>query len=172
MSSTPLPTPGPTLLAASSRSQARGSSFAPLQPQFWADGRPLLPGFALDPDPLTDDKWFAPPDVPKDWRPRPARVWDRGKKWDLKPADVAKEKLLASAPSGREETGEEAWKRRQAMTTEKVRSATSPPPLHTPIDLTPISYSSSARCRLGRTLPAPITPTAAACGFRPPLRPP
>ncbi|KAJ9118205.1 hypothetical protein QFC22_004111 [Naganishia vaughanmartiniae] len=50
----------------------------------WNDGKPVLPGFMIDPKATTQDKWFDFPSIPDDWRPRPARVWHRGSKWDQK----------------------------------------------------------------------------------------
>jgi len=118
MFSTPLPRPAPSAVPKPIR---LGPSVAqPSQPLIttWSDGRPLLPGFALDPKPLVEDQWFAPPAVPDGWRPRPSRIWERAKKWDQTPAEVGKAK--AGEPE-RAETGEEAWRRRQAMSADKVR---------------------------------------------------
>lgn len=66
--------------------------------------------------PILEDKWFDPPPVPEGWQPRPSRVWNRGKKWDLTEAGEAKGK-------GKETEvidGEEAWRRRKAMTADDV----------------------------------------------------
>ncbi|KAJ9126346.1 hypothetical protein QFC24_002080 [Naganishia onofrii] len=59
----------------------------------WNDGKPVLPGFMIDPKATTQDKWFDFPPVPEGWRPRPARVWHRGSKWDQK------EVVQSSAPT-------------------------------------------------------------------------
>lgn len=50
----------------------------------WNDGRPVLAGFELDPNPPVLDKWYDFPPIPEGWRPRPARVWKAvtGGKWD------------------------------------------------------------------------------------------
>ncbi|KAJ9099847.1 hypothetical protein QFC21_003849 [Naganishia friedmannii] len=50
----------------------------------WNDGKPVLPGFMIDPKATTQDKWFDFPPIPEGWRPRPTRVWHRGSKWDQK----------------------------------------------------------------------------------------
>lgn len=60
-----------------------GASATPNRSQ-WNDGRPLIPGFQLDPNPPVLDKWYDFPPIPEGWRPRPARVWNAvtGGKWD------------------------------------------------------------------------------------------
>ncbi|TYJ57838.1 hypothetical protein B9479_001448 [Cryptococcus floricola] len=66
----------------------------------WHDGRPILPRFVLDPKGVSQDTWFPMPEIPADWRPRPARVWGTTRKWDEQPG----EKKMAK-PSIRGEPG-------------------------------------------------------------------
>ncbi|KAH8116377.1 hypothetical protein DFH11DRAFT_1876226 [Phellopilus nigrolimitatus] len=42
------------------------------------NGTPCLPGFVVT-DPVTEDKWFPLPEVPKGWEPNPRRVWEQDK---------------------------------------------------------------------------------------------
>ncbi|ODO06894.1 hypothetical protein I350_04254 [Cryptococcus amylolentus CBS 6273] len=53
----------------------------------WHDGRPILPRFVLDPKGVPQDTWFPMPEIPADWRPRPARVWGTTRKWDEQPGE-------------------------------------------------------------------------------------
>ncbi|KZT59468.1 DUF1604-domain-containing protein [Calocera cornea HHB12733] len=92
---------------------------APTQPQtvqaqfFFPDGRPVLQGFKPAGAPLTEDVWFAPPEVPEDWKPDPSRVWElngsvkeggvgvQGKAVDGKPAPLRAEErgaMLGETP--------------------------------------------------------------------------
>ncbi|KAF5373290.1 hypothetical protein D9615_007371 [Tricholomella constricta] len=41
------------------------------------DGQPVLAGFILSDKPVSDDRWFPLPDVPKGWTPDPRRVWNK-----------------------------------------------------------------------------------------------
>jgi G patch domain-containing protein 1 len=83
------------------------------------DGRPVLPGFELDPLGAPTDKWyvmiatgasvceelisrFELPDIPADWRPRPARVWGTTRKWDQEPGQA----MDTSAPTIRGAPGQ------------------------------------------------------------------
>ncbi|WVR08224.1 hypothetical protein IAU60_005271 [Kwoniella sp. DSM 27419] len=73
----------------------------------WHDGRPVLAGFALDPKGVPPDKWFAMPEIPEGWRPRPARVWGTTRKWDEQPGMVKAEKEVIRGVPGRPLTFEE-----------------------------------------------------------------
>ncbi|KAK4684210.1 G patch domain-containing protein 1, partial [Tremellales sp. Uapishka_1] len=73
----------------------------------WHDGRPMLAGFVLDVRRVQPDKWFAMPDIPAEWRPRPARVWGTIKKWDETPADRPAEKEIIRGAPGRPLTFEQ-----------------------------------------------------------------
>ncbi|KAF8990675.1 hypothetical protein BDQ17DRAFT_1371641 [Cyathus striatus] len=41
------------------------------------DGRPVLTGFVLSDEPVSQDIWFPVPDIPKGWKPDPRRVWEK-----------------------------------------------------------------------------------------------
>ncbi|KAG5637846.1 hypothetical protein H0H81_002983 [Sphagnurus paluster] len=43
------------------------------------DGQPVLAGFVLSDQPVSEDRWFPLPDIPKGWTPDPRRVWDKYK---------------------------------------------------------------------------------------------
>ncbi|WVQ79390.1 hypothetical protein IAT38_001487 [Cryptococcus sp. DSM 104549] len=73
----------------------------------WHDGRPVLAGFMLDPDGVPADKWFAMPEIPLDWRPRPARVWGTTRKWDEMPGHKPEEKEVIRGAPGRPLTFEQ-----------------------------------------------------------------
>ncbi|WWC65679.1 uncharacterized protein I303_108300 [Kwoniella dejecticola CBS 10117] len=73
----------------------------------WHDGRPVLPRFSLDPKGVPPDKWFVLPDIPPDWRPRPARVWGTTKRWDQKPGEEAAKKEVIRGESGKPLTFEQ-----------------------------------------------------------------
>lgn len=47
------------------------------------------------------------PEIPPDWRPRPARVWGTGKRWDEKPGEVKVEKEVVRGVPGRPLTFEQ-----------------------------------------------------------------
>ncbi|CED84251.1 Predicted RNA binding protein, contains G-patch domain [Phaffia rhodozyma] len=80
----------------------------------WHDGRPAIRGFIVASQPILEDKWFDPPAMPAGWTPKPSRVWNRGRKWDV---TVVGATLPEDKGKGREAiSGEDAWKRRQAMT--------------------------------------------------------
>ncbi|EAL20787.1 hypothetical protein CNBE1490 [Cryptococcus deneoformans B-3501A] len=65
----------------------------------WHDGRPVLVGFMLDPEGVPQDKWFPMPEIPIDWRPRPARVWGTTRKWDEEPGKKVEEnEVIRGAP--------------------------------------------------------------------------
>lgn len=82
----------------------------------WHDGRPIIRGFEVASEPVKVDTWFAPPEVPNGWEPRPSRIWNRGKKWDLT-STTATADLKGK---GREVvSGDEAWRRRQAMSSDQ-----------------------------------------------------
>ncbi|KAL7424940.1 hypothetical protein Q5752_000627 [Cryptotrichosporon argae] len=68
---------------------ARPTRNAPRGTDTWHDGRPVLPSFTLDPLGVPADKWFAFPDIPDDWRPRPARVWGTTRTFDDESAEKA-----------------------------------------------------------------------------------
>ncbi|WWD20137.1 hypothetical protein CI109_104613 [Kwoniella shandongensis] len=73
----------------------------------WHDGRPVLVGFALDPKGVPPDKWFAMPEIPPDWRPRPARVWGTTRRWDEQPGEKKEEKAVIRGAPGRPLTFEQ-----------------------------------------------------------------
>ncbi|OCF37096.1 G patch domain-containing protein 1 [Kwoniella heveanensis BCC8398] len=73
----------------------------------WHDGRPVLVGFALDPKGVPPDKWFAMPEIPSDWRPRPARVWGTTRRWDEHPGERKEEKEAMRGAPGRPLTFEQ-----------------------------------------------------------------
>lgn len=73
----------------------------------WHDGRPVLNGFELDPLGVPPDKWFEFPDIPDDWRPRPARVWGTGKKFDQLPGQKEEEKEFIRGAPGKPLTFEQ-----------------------------------------------------------------
>ncbi|ORX37960.1 hypothetical protein BD324DRAFT_578686 [Kockovaella imperatae] len=78
---------------------SRDTTSGPDRTDRWHDGRPILPGFTLDPKGVPPDKWFEMPDIPPDWRPRPARVWGTTRKWDETSATVKEEKeVIRGAP--------------------------------------------------------------------------
>lgn len=87
----------------------------------WHDGRSVIRGFVVSSKPITEDKWFEPPEVPAGWEPRPSRVWNRGKKWDMTPADEVNSKLKGKEKAAEVVDGNEAWRRRQAITADQVR---------------------------------------------------
>ncbi|KAL1740746.1 hypothetical protein HDZ31DRAFT_85268 [Schizophyllum fasciatum] len=53
----------------------RSSAFT----QTFRDGQVVLPDFQLSDKPVSEDRWFALPDVPAGWKPDPRRVWGAGK---------------------------------------------------------------------------------------------
>ncbi|KAF8645077.1 hypothetical protein AX16_008135 [Volvariella volvacea WC 439] len=53
------------------------------------DGTPVLPGFTLSDKPVAEDRWFPLPEVPKDWKPDPRRIWDADKRSGKENAPVA-----------------------------------------------------------------------------------
>ncbi|WVF68630.1 hypothetical protein IAT40_003400 [Kwoniella sp. CBS 6097] len=73
----------------------------------WHDGRPVLVGFALDPKGVPPDTWFAMPEIPSDWRPRPARVWGTTRRWDEQPGAKKEEKEVIRGAPGRPLTFEQ-----------------------------------------------------------------
>ncbi|WWC73506.1 uncharacterized protein I206_107477 [Kwoniella pini CBS 10737] len=73
----------------------------------WHDGRPVLAGFSLDPKGVPPDTWFVMPEIPPDWRPRPARVWGTTKKWDQKPGEEELKKEVIRGEPGRPLTFEQ-----------------------------------------------------------------
>ncbi|KAH9951091.1 hypothetical protein B0H21DRAFT_705771 [Amylocystis lapponica] len=62
--------------------------------QTFSDGRPVLRGFALSDRPVAEDRWFPLPDIPKDWKPNPRRVWEQRDNKE----NVQAEKALAKHP--------------------------------------------------------------------------
>ncbi|EJU03681.1 DUF1604-domain-containing protein [Dacryopinax primogenitus] len=44
--------------------------------EYFPDGQPVLPGFMPAGSQLTEDAWFAPPQVPENWQADPTRVWE------------------------------------------------------------------------------------------------
>ncbi|EIW71722.1 hypothetical protein TREMEDRAFT_27509 [Tremella mesenterica DSM 1558] len=73
----------------------------------WHDGKPVLPNFELDPLSVPTDKWFEFPEIPPDWRPRPARVWGTTRKWDELPGTKTEEKDTIRGVPGRPLTFEQ-----------------------------------------------------------------
>ncbi|WVQ96167.1 hypothetical protein IAU59_003270 [Kwoniella sp. CBS 9459] len=73
----------------------------------WHDGRPVLVGFALDPKGVPPDRWFAMPEVPSGWRPRPARVWGTTRRWDEQPGERKEEKEVIRGAPGKPLTFEQ-----------------------------------------------------------------
>ncbi|KAF9466188.1 hypothetical protein BDZ94DRAFT_1252313 [Collybia nuda] len=57
----------------SQKSQQRPASFTSI----FRDGRPVLAGFIITNKPVSEDRWFPLPDVPKGWTPDPRRIWDK-----------------------------------------------------------------------------------------------
>lgn len=98
----------------------------PISSSTWHDGRPVIRGFIVSSKPIMDDKWFEPPEVPAGWEPRPSRVWNRGKKWDMTPADEKSAKDKGKGKENEVVDGNEAWKRRQAITADQASSLSSP----------------------------------------------
>lgn len=47
------------------------------------------------------------PEIPPDWRPRPARVWGTTKKWDEAPGEVKEEKEVIRGQPGKPLTFEQ-----------------------------------------------------------------
>nr|XP_019003730.1 G patch domain-containing protein 1 [Kwoniella mangroviensis CBS 8507]OCF67191.1 G patch domain-containing protein 1 [Kwoniella mangroviensis CBS 8507] len=94
-------------LGSRSNKKNRYSAGRDLQQDTWHDGRPVLKGFALDPKGVPQDKWFALPDIPPDWRPRPARVWGTIKKWDQKPGEEEVKKEVIRGEPGKPLTFEQ-----------------------------------------------------------------
>ncbi|KZT00580.1 uncharacterized protein LAESUDRAFT_764494 [Laetiporus sulphureus 93-53] len=45
--------------------------------QTFNDGRPVLKGFVLSDRPVSEDRWFPLPEVPRGWTPNPHRVWEQ-----------------------------------------------------------------------------------------------
>ncbi|KAG6816148.1 hypothetical protein H0H87_008325 [Tephrocybe sp. NHM501043] len=43
------------------------------------DGQAVLPGFNLSEKPVSEDRWFPLPDIPKGWTPNPRCVWGNSK---------------------------------------------------------------------------------------------
>ncbi|KDQ61939.1 hypothetical protein JAAARDRAFT_190648 [Jaapia argillacea MUCL 33604] len=43
------------------------------------DGKPALRGFLVSETPISEDRWFPLPDIPKGWKPDPRRVWAKDK---------------------------------------------------------------------------------------------
>ncbi|WVQ75055.1 hypothetical protein IAR50_004664 [Cryptococcus sp. DSM 104548] len=68
-------------------SASRPPASASVSQDTWHDGRPILPQFVLDPKGVPQDIWFPMPEIPADWRPRPARVWGTTRKWDEQPGE-------------------------------------------------------------------------------------
>lgn len=105
---------------AGQQEKSKGTDYAPRDDR-WHDGRPILGGFALDPLGVPTDKWcvypttpellliyrFEMPDIPADWRPRPARVWGTTKKWDEGPDHKPEEKETIRGAPGRPLTFEQ-----------------------------------------------------------------
>lgn len=56
---------------------------------------------------LTSFVRFAMPEIPADWRPRPARVWGTTRKWDQQPGDKVEEKEVIRGAPGRPLTFEQ-----------------------------------------------------------------
>jgi len=50
---------------------------------------------------------FEMPEIPDDWRPRPARVWGTTRQWDELPGTVAPEKEVIRGAPGRPLTFEQ-----------------------------------------------------------------
>ncbi|OWZ54348.1 G patch domain-containing protein 1 [Cryptococcus neoformans 125.91] len=73
----------------------------------WHDGRPVLVGFMLDPKGVPQDKWFPMPEIPVDWRPRPARVWGTTRKWDEEPGKKVEENEVIKGAPGKPLTHEQ-----------------------------------------------------------------
>ncbi|WVO13770.1 hypothetical protein L204_101392 [Cryptococcus depauperatus] len=73
----------------------------------WHDGRLVLIGFMLDPKGVPQDKWFPFPDVPANWRPRPARVWGTTRKWDEQSGQKLENKSVISGVPGKSLTHEQ-----------------------------------------------------------------
>ncbi|ORY34948.1 hypothetical protein BCR39DRAFT_563551 [Naematelia encephala] len=74
---------GPSRQPSSIKSGTNGAGRQPLDADDrWHDGRPVLPGFVLDPLGVPTEKWFEMPEIPPDWHPRPARVWGTTRKFD------------------------------------------------------------------------------------------
>ncbi|WWC95390.1 hypothetical protein V866_002252 [Kwoniella sp. B9012] len=94
-------------LGSKSNKENRYSAGREVQQDTWHDGRPVLKGFALDPKGVPQDKWFAMPDIPPDWRPRPARVWGTTKKWDQKPGEEEVKKEVIRGEPGKPLTFEQ-----------------------------------------------------------------
>ena len=47
------------------------------------------------------------PDIPPDWRPRPARVWGTTRRWDEAPGEQKEEKEIIRGAPGKPLTFEE-----------------------------------------------------------------
>lgn len=67
----------------------------------WHDGRLVLAGFELDPLGVPADKWFEMPEIPPNWRPRPARVWGTTRQWDKLPGAVEERKDVVRGAPGK-----------------------------------------------------------------------
>ncbi|KAG6839878.1 hypothetical protein C0991_010860 [Blastosporella zonata] len=56
---------------------------APVRPAMslalFRDGQAVLPGFILSEKPVSEDRWFPIPDIPRGWTPNPHCVWDKDK---------------------------------------------------------------------------------------------
>lgn len=57
------------------------------------------------------------PEIPDDWRPRPARVWGTTRKWDEQPGAKVEEKEVVRGAPGRpltfEQVSEQGWRDRR-----------------------------------------------------------
>ncbi|KAI0741391.1 hypothetical protein C8Q80DRAFT_1194175 [Daedaleopsis nitida] len=61
----------------SSKRTGTGPRAPPGITQTFKDGTPVLKGFVLSDNPVSEDRWFPMPDIPARWQPNPRRVWEQ-----------------------------------------------------------------------------------------------
>lgn len=62
------------------RNSARGKTSNAVRstPGTFNDGRPILAGFVASDKPVSEDRWYPLPEIPKGWKPNPQGVWEQG----------------------------------------------------------------------------------------------